>query len=82
MVYVSPHALRHDPETARAARTLREVDARPTDWLEGPRDRRAGRLLPPPAPCSPFERLALALVVIALGALLLVGLLTVIEALR
>jgi hypothetical protein len=78
MVYVPPHALRHDALTARAARTLREVETSPADWLEGPQ-RRAERL--ELAPASPW-RLVAAATGLGVGGLALVGLVVLVEGLR
>lgn len=78
----SPHELRHDPLTARAAHTLREVDAHPLDWLEGPPHGARTRLAANDDPASALERLLHAGARIAVGACALVGLVTVVEVLR
>jgi hypothetical protein len=79
MVYVPPHELRHDELAARAARTLREVEAGPDDWLEGPR-RRPVRLELEGG--GPLERLARSMAARIGAGLFLVGLVVVAEALR
>jgi hypothetical protein len=78
----SPHELRHDPLTARAVHTLREVEAHPLDWIEPPR-RGARRLVAAnDEPRSAFARLVHGVAAIVLGAGALAGLVTLVEALR
>lgn len=43
MAFPDAHAMRHDELTARPARTLREAEADPRDWLEGPEAEAARR---------------------------------------
>src|SRR3954466_14634057 len=60
--FPQPHELRHDPVIARAARELREVEATPGDWIEGPEQRaqRRERLLAMLEPDAPRQAPSLA----------------------
>ena len=83
-MYVRPEVLRHDALTARAARTLREVDPAPDDWLERPAEH-PERLEVPGDERDirvALDRLLLTLAGIGVAGLALVGVVTLVEGLR
>jgi hypothetical protein len=57
-MYVTPTEQRHDPVTARPARTLREVDDDPRGWWEPP-GAANDRLIGPAEPRSTWRARAL-----------------------